>query len=87
VLEPCSNGQIEGQINRLKAIKLAMYGRADSRRYAERVAAIGTPARGHPRMVNSLAAMYLTSTAYYLRIVHQGKLEIRQWPANLINRS
>jgi transposase len=28
VLEPWSNGQTEGQINRLKAIKRAMYGRA-----------------------------------------------------------
>jgi transposase len=27
VLEPWSNGQTEGQINRLKAIKRAMYGR------------------------------------------------------------
>ena len=29
VLEPWSSGQTEGQINRLKAIKRAMYGRAD----------------------------------------------------------
>jgi transposase len=28
VLEPWSNGQVEGQINRLKALKRAMYGRA-----------------------------------------------------------
>jgi transposase len=28
VLEPWSNGQTEGQINRLKTLKLAMYGRA-----------------------------------------------------------
>src|SRR6516164_4971367 len=28
VIEPWSNGQTEGQINRLKALKRAMYGRA-----------------------------------------------------------
>ena len=28
VLEPWSNGQTEGQINRLKTLKRAMYGRA-----------------------------------------------------------
>jgi transposase len=28
VLEPWSNGQVEGQTNRLKALKRAMYGRA-----------------------------------------------------------
>jgi transposase len=28
VLEPWSNGQAEGQINRLKMLKRAMYGRA-----------------------------------------------------------
>src|SRR5271165_7282364 len=28
VLEPWSNGQVEGQINRLKMLKRAMYGRA-----------------------------------------------------------
>jgi transposase len=28
ILEPWSNGQVEGQINRLKTLKLAMYGRA-----------------------------------------------------------
>jgi len=28
VLEPWSNGQTEGQVNRLKTIKRAMYGRA-----------------------------------------------------------
>ena len=29
VLEPWSNGQTEGQINKLKTLKRAMYGRAD----------------------------------------------------------
>jgi transposase len=28
ILEPWSNGQVEGQINRLKTLKRAMYGRA-----------------------------------------------------------
>ena len=28
ILEPWSNGQVEGQINRLKTLKRSMYGRA-----------------------------------------------------------
>jgi transposase len=28
ILEPCSNRQVEGQVNRLKTLKRAMYGRA-----------------------------------------------------------
>jgi transposase len=28
IFEPWSNGQVEGQINRLKTLKRAMYGRA-----------------------------------------------------------
>ena len=30
VIEPWSNGQTEGQINRLKTLKRAMYGRASA---------------------------------------------------------
>jgi transposase len=40
---PCSNGQVEGQVNRLKLIKRMAYGRANFDLLRQRVLAAGKP--------------------------------------------